>query len=302
MSLRWLARLAIILGALLLLWGAAALVRRQETRPGAEERFTLPALGRAEADTLWIARPGDTTLLVRRDSTSWTVNGQPASESAVADLFAALADTGRPTELVGQRRASHPGFGVDSTGARVRLVGPGKVAAELILGHRTPDFSGGYFRRADDSLTYLVGGRLAELLAKSPDDWRDRRIARVAADSVTLVEAARGARSYTLRKRDGGWRIGDRPADSAAVAELLGAYREVEASGFAGAADTANFARPDRRIRLLAGDRPLLALELDSTTGGFWVRKDGGESIYRIESWTANRLVPADTAFRPRPK
>ncbi|MFL5491224.1 MAG: hypothetical protein ACJ8AV_07400, partial [Gemmatimonadales bacterium] len=72
MSAKQLVRLAAILGVLLLVWGAAALARRREAAPPSDA-FRLPRITRSEVDTVTISRPKDTTLLARRDSSTWTV-------------------------------------------------------------------------------------------------------------------------------------------------------------------------------------------------------------------------------------
>lgn len=303
MSPRQLARLALVLGALLLLWGAAALARRHESASPAE-RLALPRISRADVDTVRIARKGDTTVLTRRDSSDWRVNGHAASTTVIADLFAALADTSEPTELVAQQPASQAGLGVDSAGGtHVTIEGHGKRLLDLFAGHQTPDLEGGYFRRAGEPATWLVRGRLAELLGRGSDEWRDRRIAGVPADSVRTIEITRGKKRYVIRRSEKGWRL--EPAgvapDSGAMAGLLATYREVRSDGFASPAqaDSARFDRPDRKARLLRADgSPLLTLAFDSTTSGFWARTDTAGTVFRLESWSADRLTPADSTLR----
>jgi hypothetical protein len=304
MSAKQLARLAAILGVLLLVWGAAALARRRESAPSGDA-FRLPKITRSQVDTVLIARTKDTTVLVRKDSTTWTVNGHPAASSAVGDLLTALTDSAPRSELVAERKASQAGLGVDdSAGTRVKIKGSGKILADLIVGKRSPDFSGGYVRRADQESTYMVGGQLVDVLSRGTDDWREHRIAKLSADSIAKVEISRGRRSYALRRSDKKWElIPGGPADSAKVGDLLSAYSSVEATGFASPAqaDSAHFERPDRRARLLRKDgTPLLTLLFDSTAAGFWVRPDTGKTIYRIESWTADRLTPADTSLKAK--
>jgi len=302
MTPKQLARLAMVLGALLLLWGAASLARRGSRGPSESDRFAIPAVGPDSADSVIIARPADTTRLARRDSATWTVNGHPASPAAVDELFTALADTVRRTELVAGSSASHAALGVDNAkGAGVRIVRGDSTVGSLVLGNRGPSLDGGYFRAAGDSAVYLVGGSLAQVLERSPDEWRDRRIAGVAADSVARVEVQRGKRSYTLHRDGAGWLLGSGPADSAAVAALLADYEKVEAAGFAtkAQADSAKFARPDRRAALLRADgTPLVTLAFDSTANGFWLRTDGDSTVYRVDTWFADRLTPADSALR----
>jgi hypothetical protein len=303
MSGKQLIRLALAFGVLLLVWAAAALARRREAAPA--DAFRLPPIARSTADTVMLERSSDTIVLARKDTSTWTVNGYPAGRPAVTDLLAALADSAPKSELVAERRASHAAFGVGGdSGTRVRVRGGGRTLADLIVGRRSMDFSGGYVRRADQEPTYLVRGRLVELLSRSRDEWRDHRIATVPADSVAAIEISRGTRRYALRRAGKGWTssLGG-PVDSARVADLLAAYRPVDASGFASAAqaDSARFASPDRRTRLLRSNRtPLLTLLFDSTAAGFWVRADTGKTIYRIDSYTADRLAPVDSGFRVR--
>jgi hypothetical protein len=302
MTSKQLARLAMVLGALLLLWGGASLARRDSRGPSESDRFAIPPVARDSADSVIITRPADTTRLVRRDSATWTVNGHPAAQSAIQELFSALADTGRRTELVAGRSASHSALGVDSAkGARVRIVRGDSTVADLVQGNRGPSLDGGYFRTAGDSAVYLISGNLAQVLERSQDEWRDRRIAGVAADSVARIEVSRGKRSYSARRDGAGWVLESGPADSAAIAALLADYRQVEAAGFAtkAQADSARFVRPDRRAALLRADgTPLVTLAFDSTANGFWVRASKDSTVYRVDSWSADRLTPADSTLR----
>jgi hypothetical protein len=302
MTPKQLARLAMMLVALLLLWGGASLARRGSRGPSESDRFTLPPVVSDSADSVIIMRPADTTRLVRRDSATWMVNGQPASQSAIQELFSALADTARRTELVAGRSASHSALGVDSAkGAKVRIVRGDSTLADLVQGNRGPGLDGGYFRAAGDSSVYLVGGNLAQVLERSQDEWRDRRIAGVVADSVAKIEVSRGRRSYSLRRDGTRWTLGSGPADSAAVAALLADYKQVEAAGFAtkAQADSARFSRPDRKATLLRADGgPLVTLAFDSTANGFWVKAGEDSTVYRVDTWFADRLTPADSTLR----
>jgi hypothetical protein len=301
-SARQLVKIAILFGVLLLLWGAAALARHRESAPATADRFTFPPIARTGVDSVVIARPTDTVVLVRRD-TVWTANGHPASSAALGDLFTALADTAPASELVAERRASQTGLGLDSVGGtRVRIFGKGRTLADVVAGHRTPDLGSIYLRRSGQDVSYLVRGGVAAALDRSGSEWRDRRIGGVPAESIATVQVSRGAHGYTLRRSAGRWSfVPGGTADSGAVASLLGSYRTIEAAGFASAAqaDSAHFERPDRRVRLLRPDgTPLLGLLFDSTASGFWLRPDTARTVYKVESWTADRLAPPDSSLR----
>jgi hypothetical protein len=303
MSAKMLARLALVFGALLLLWGGAAVARHREKAPAGTDAFRLPKITRATVDTVMLAHAGDTAVLARKDTSHWTVNRHAAATQAVADLFSAFADTASGTELIAERKTSHASLGVDSAGGtRVVIKGGGKTLADLVAGHRSSDFSGGYVRRADQEATYELRGRLVEWLARPSDEWRDHRITGVAADSIAAIEVSRGSRRYMLKRSGTKWELSPGgPADSAAVENLVAAYRTVDASGFATAAETdsARFSSPDRRTRLLRkAGTPLLTLLFDSTKAGFWVKPDSATTVYRIDSWNGDRLAPADSTLR----
>jgi len=302
MSAKQLARLAAILGVLLLVWGAAALARRRDTTPSTDT-FRLPKIIRSEVDTVVISRAKDTTVLARKDSADWSANGHPAAPSAVGDLLSALSDTGARGELVAQRKASQASLDLDdSSGTRVTIKGKNKTLADLVVGKRSQDFSGGYVRPAGEESSYLLRGQLVEFVTRGPDEWREHRLAKVAGDSISRIEISRGARRYALHRVDRKWElIPGGPVDSTRIGDLLTAYSSIEASGFAtpAQASSARFNSPDRRVRLLRKDgTPLLTLLFDSTAAGFWVKPDTGKTVYKIESWSADRLAPADTTLR----
>jgi len=302
MSARQLLRLGLLFAALLVLWGAAALVHRRGAATGAGEGFRLPPMARSTVDSVVLSRPGDTVVLAKSDAAAWAVNGYRASPAAVAELFAALTDTASGSELVAQRRASYAELGVDSAGTRVRVIGGGRSLADLIVGRRAPTFSGGYVRQAQHESTYLVHGRLVDALTRPLDEWRDHRVVAVPADSVATIEISRGSRRYALHRAASGWRLSPGgPADSVGAAGLVTAFGALDASGFASPADAkrARFTRPERQARLLRRDgTPIVALLFDSTAAGFWVRPDTGTVIYSLDQAAADRVTPAEGALR----
>jgi hypothetical protein len=301
MSGKQLVRLVVIFAVLLLVWGAAALARRGGGSDARGDALGLPTIDRARVDTVVVIKHGDTTVLARQDSTTWLVNGYRAGHGSVSDLLVALSDTSRRSELVAEQKASQAALGTDSSGARARIVAGGKTVAELVAGRQSSDYSGGYVRKADNEATYLVRGRLAELLNQSPEAWRDHRIAAVPADSIGKIEVSHGARGYSLERADKHWKLSRGTADSARAAELAGAFRDVQATGFATPAEakSANFTRPDRAVALLRKDgTPIVKLLFDSTKAGFWVRTDTGNTVYRVEEYTGDQLAPADSALR----
>jgi hypothetical protein len=302
MSARTLKRLAAALAALVVIWLGLSLARR--ARRDTEGRLPAARFDPKAVDQALIVKGTDTLRFVKRGD-GWYVNALPADASLVSELVSALTDTAAPSELVAQNASSHRQLGLDSSDARrVSVLEGGRTLAALLVGNRGGSYGTVYVRRPGKTAAYQLGGQLAALVDRPLDGWRNRTIAKLAPDSVAEVQVRRRKREYTLMRDDSGWRLGNGAADSSAVAGLLGRFRDLEAAGFATAAqaDSARFAPPARTVQLLAqGGRPLLVLSMDSTATGFWVRRSGDSTTYRLDNWTANGVSPADSTLRKKP-
>jgi hypothetical protein len=282
------------------LWGLAEILTRgSDTITG---DFRLPSVTTADVDTVRLVRPADTIILTRIDSTNWLVNGHDASEEAISALFDAFGKSS-VTELSAQSAASHARMGVDSArGRRIILARGDTVVDRLVVGDRGPGFTGAYVRRPEHDEVYLVRGELANLAERTLDDWRDKVIARLEPDSVQEMRIERGRATTTLRRADGGWRLGTAAADTGAVRRMLEQWRNLSAVGFATPAqeDSTDFRRPERKVTLLGRQGPLVELALDSAPFWWWVQKAQGGPIYRLESWRLDQLLPADSSLRQK--
>jgi len=319
MTSKQLKLIAAALAVLLLLWGGSALLSRgSDTITGS---LAVPALVEADVDTITIVKATDSIVLVKQAPppapAAWTVNGHRAAPDQVRDLFQALQDTVRP-ELVAQDSSSFARLNVDSAAGRWLRVrgggggggGGGKPLLQLIVGARGSVYPSVYVRRPGDTHVYLWRGRLAQLMDRGGgvDDWRDKRIAALQADSVESVDVARGKERYTLTRGPKAWVLNGGVADSGGVARYLGRLRAIVASGFATPqqADSARAARAARPTRRLTVHGPrgsvLLSLAFDTTATGFLVRHlagSGGEAatVYRMNAWDVDGLTPASRSL-----
>jgi len=299
------------LALLLLLWGASALLSRGSDSVRGSLDLHAPAM--ADVDAVTIVKGADTIALARQSAppTAWTVNGHPAALASVTDLFQALRDT-TPPELVAQDSSSFRRLHVDSAGGRwLRLRRSGKVQLELVVGGRGPDFESAYLRRPGDTRVYLWRGRLGSTVDRTLDDWRDKRIAALALDSVAALEVVRGKERYALTRAGKAWKVNGAAADSGAVARYLDRLKTITAAGFAtqNEIDSTRTARPGRRltVRGARGGSVLLSLGFDSTAGAFVVRHvagTGGEgaTVYRMNTWDVDGLTPASRSLLPTKK
>ena len=304
MSQALLRRLGIVLGALVLLWTLLALVRR--ITQDRNVALDIARVDTASVDEVSLVQGRDSIVLKRDAGGAWRVNGFPASRDAISALLAGLADSAPTTELVAENRASHERLGVTGdSGRHVRVMGAGRVALSLVTGKRTADYSGGLLVRSDDGDgVYALRGALANALDRGADDWRDKSIVATTPDSIGSIEVKRGARSYALKRNGSSWQLaGGGAADSAAAEMLANTYREVSAAGFAtkAQADSANFTRAYGRLRLTSRSGMLIAnIVFDSTKGGILARADTGGVVYRVEPWTWNQIVPAESSLKAK--
>jgi hypothetical protein len=184
---------------------------------------------------------------------------------------------------------------VDTAGRRVVFARGADTVLALLIGEQGRAFQTAYVRLADDDEVFLFRGALPGMLSRALDAWRDRSIARIPPDSVGTVIITRNDREATLTRGAGGWTVGARPADTAAVGRLLGALGDLTAIGFASPAeiDSLDFTRPWRRLAVLgrAGDT-LLALDLDSTPAGYWARGAVPGGVFKVDFWRLDQVTP----------
>ena len=299
---------------LLLLWGASALLSRGPDSVRASLDLRVRVL--ADVDSITIVKGQDTIAIARQSATDWTVNGHRAALASVTELFQALRDTVRP-ELVAQDSSSFARLEVDSAGGRwLRLRHGGKPVLEVIVGTRPTDFQSAYLRRPGDTHVYLWRGRLGALVERPVDDWRDKRIAGLAPDSIAAVAVVRGAERYALTRAGKGWKANGAIADSGAVARYLERFKAITATGFATPeeGDSLGTRRrpparrpPTRRLEVRSTRGVLVSLAFDSTAGGFLVRHvagAGGEggTVYRMNVWDVDGVTPASRSLLPTDK
>ncbi|NIN51104.1 MAG: DUF4340 domain-containing protein [Gemmatimonadales bacterium] len=304
MTPRQLKRLAVVLVAVLILWGMLEMLGGRSDM--IEEVGLLRPVTAAEVDTIELAGPDDTVRLVQSVPGTWSVNGYPASADGVSELFRAIAESVKAS-LVARSPSSHQRMGVDTaSGKRLRIVRGDNTLANLVVGRQGRQFRTVYARRDGDDRVYLMEGALAPLLDRSLTDWRDKRIVAVEPDSITRVAVERGGSGYAIERAAEGWTFTDGgQTDSAAVSKLLGGFRDLVAQGAAFAApeqvDSTDFVRPDRRVTLFGGQADTLAaLVFDSTEAAYWVRHAAGGIIYRLYSWKVDDLAPADSSLRKK--
>jgi hypothetical protein len=299
MSTELLRRLSVLLAVLVVVWLGLSVLRR--ARSDRAEELRIAGLDTAAVTAVLIARPGESVILAREGG-GWTVNGQPAAPDLVAELLRQLGDTAARGELVAESAGSHGRLGLDSASAKRVTVRAGeRELAGYLVGNRGSSWERVYVRLPGRDRAYELRSGVGEAVERQAEGWRDKTILRLSADSIGAVEVTRGRVRYTVSRADSVWVIGGQPADSGAVGRWLQQLTGLQASGFPSAEEAAgaDFARPKRTLVIRdRGGRVLADLALDSVAAGFLVRKAGQSVVFRIDWWSADQVVPADSALR----
>lgn len=301
MSLDQLKKLSIALGVLVVAWLGIEIIRDD---PGdGFTMFEIPDVTESSVDSVLFVRAVDRVRLARNPNGRWTVNGFRADSATVAGMFEDLLDDIK-AELVAENSASHGRFTIGEDEARsVEIFQGGEAVVHLLVGKRGRDFQSVYLRWPGDDAVYVARTELGTFVDRPINDWRDKRIATVAADSVGQVEVTNARGTYLLARADSGqWSLDGESADSAAVVRLLNQFGSINASGFPSEAqmDSVDLSNPDRRLVLRNRSNQLLwELAFDSTAAsGYWVRRNGDSTIFRLDRFRVDQLVPADSTLR----
>ncbi len=302
MSAKQLLRIVALLAAVIFLWGLVEIVGRGgdvlEEMP-----FLIPVTPET-TDSVVIRSPTDTIQLVRAENGAWTVNGFDASATVTTEFFQSL-DASTGAELVARSASSHQRMGVDSVGGtHVVFSGEGRRLLHLIVGESGRPFRSRYVRLAGDNDVYLLRGDVVSAFDRSVTDWREKNIATVDPSSVSEIRVERASRSYAVIRGDSAWTFEDgTPADSLITRRIAESFNPLTAQGTAFATpaqvDSADFARPDRRLTLRNGlGDTLVSLLFDSTDTGYWVRHARGGTVFQLYRWKGDEITPADSLLR----
>ncbi|HWZ29050.1 MAG TPA: DUF4340 domain-containing protein [Gemmatimonadales bacterium] len=295
-------RLALVVGALLVLWGLSTLLGHGSDRVTGS--LALPRLPTTTTDTFTVAHGADTVRLVQVSAGVWTANGHPATPGSGSDLLRALGDSATP-EVAALNRSSFGRMGVDSAAFVLRVGPAAHPRFTLLVGAQAEEYGSGYVRLAQSDTVYLWRGNLPSLVRRPADVWRDHHIVSIPADSIQSIAVTQHGKHYAVRRSALGWTVGGAPADTMKVKVLLAQFANLSAQGFGGDRTGDSLAHAKKRVQRTVtvqgkGATPLLALTLDSAAGSFWGTRTGDPTVYRLDNWQVIQLTPAGDSLRTR--
>jgi hypothetical protein len=252
------------------------------------------------------------TIQLERVGMSWAVDGHPADSAKVADLLPAL-DEASATELVARNPDNHESLGVsDATGRRIELYTDARGSVAFHLGNRDRGRGGYYVRGADAVEVYRLDGPVGGYLGRERDGWRDRLIATLDTAALREILIRRGEGEVTLVRGEGGWGVGDFPADTSTVQDLLRMLAQLSASStFPSDAEAAaaDFTRPDGALDIFAvGEGDITArslvlslrlVETGNESGTWLVRRADDRETYGLTAASVRRLLPERSRLLP---
>ncbi len=296
MSKNALKRLVAVAAGLLVLYGIVRLAsgRGPERSAGAIElEAELEGIDERSLESALLSGP-DREIEVARTGGEWTVNGHEADSAAVARMFTALAEA-EVGALAAANLDNHERLGVagdDAWTLEFRLGGGERRV--VALGRVGSVFQTAYARLPGSDEVYTVRGDLRGSFTRTLSDWRDKLVARVDTASISSLEIERGGEVVVVERGEEGWTVAGSGAvpDSTSVANVLDEVDEVRAIGFA--EEGSEFPAEDvRRLTALgASGDTLLALEMAPVDAEYWVRARGNDTLYRLASFRAGRIVP----------
>ncbi len=210
----------------------------------AEDKFLLSKLGKVER--LEVERPGSARLVLARSDDKWRLV-EPVSAPALAWQVNSLVSRLSGLRFLRKDAPDQPDFPKDDLThlsaplATVSLTDEKGQTYNLRVGRKLSISKNTYVQLDGDEHVYVVEADVAELLAKTANDYRETRVAQFATDQAVRLDV-RGRQSYQLVKVGQKWSI-DRPvsarADQGKVSSLLSDVSNITAEKFVNDAPTA---------------------------------------------------------------
>ncbi len=239
-------------------------------------------------------RAGAKLTTLEKLNGSWMLTSPvryPADSLAVSTML----NQGKRIELrnlVSSNPEKQAVFKVDSTGTLVRLTGKGNELASFYIGKPSPSFSETFVRRANSNDVYLAEGYLPATFDRGTRDLRNKSIFKADVPTINAVTFHYGDTTFTLALKDTLWRVGNAPANDAAVRTFVSSLSNLQADDFV---DTA-----------LALPKPVALLEVLGTQirffpqpkgGNYFVQTSASAQVYTCPSWRANALLKHQKDF-----
>ena len=242
------------------------------------------------------------TIRLEHGSNGWTVDGYRADETKMENLLEVLPNLSSDV-LVARNPANHTRMGVSESGRRISVYTDGPGPLEFYLGNRDIRGAGYFVRIPEKNAVFRLDSPASGYLNRERDGWRPRTIAAIDTAQVHQIVLQREGTETVLHRSDSGWTAGEAVADSTALQGILGLLPNLSLTAFTSEeeAEEADFSQAQAVIDVFYAteeaateETPALSLLLieDEEQGDWLVRHTTGYEVYRLATFTVNRLLP----------
>lgn len=242
------------------------------------------------------------TIRLDHGSNGWTVDGYRADERKVENLLEVLPNLYSDV-LVARNPTNHNRMGVSESGRRISVYTDDPVPLEFYLGIRDIRGAGYFVRIPEMDAVFRLDSPVCGYLNRERDGWRPRTIAAIDTAQVRQIVLQREGTETILHRGDSGWTAGEAVADSAALQGILGLLPNLSLTAFTSEeeAAAADFSQAQTAVDVFYSteeaameETPALSLLLiqDEEQGDWLVRHTAGSEVYRLATFTVNRLLP----------
>jgi hypothetical protein len=242
------------------------------------------------------------TIRLEDGSNGWTVDGYRADETKMENLLEVLPDLYSDV-LVARNPTNHTKMGVSESGRRISVYTNGPTPLEFYLGNRDIRGAGYFVRALGIDAVFRLDSRVSGYLNRERDGWRPRTIAAIDTARVRQIVLQREGTETVFHRGDSGWTAGEVAADSASLQGILGLLPNLSLTTFTSEeeAEAADFSQAQAAVEVfytteeaMPENTPALSLLLieDEEQGDWLVRHAAGSEVYRLATFTVNRLLP----------
>lgn len=202
-------------------------------------------LEKDDVAALKVLRAGEAEILIARAKGSeeaktggkdgWQITAPralAANQSAVGDVVEAMLETETLRTLAGSG-LDPAEYGLDAPALRVSVETGGEWHS-IAFGDENLTRNARYARIKGEAEVFLVAAYSFNRMDRGLEGLRDRRLLPIARSAIRAITLAREEERFTLRRKEGGWRIEDnpRPVSETAVDGLIGLLTETEVERF----------------------------------------------------------------------
>jgi hypothetical protein len=159
---------------------------------------------------LEIKKPGtDPVVLAKSDSGAWQITEPKPLRADQANVSSALSSLSslNSQRVIEDKASDLKQYGLAPPAAELDVTEKDNKSQKLLLGDDTPNGSTAYAMLAGDPRVYTISSYLRTSIAKSLNDFRDKRLLPVSADQVSRLEIVGKNQTLEFGRTQGGWQI-----------------------------------------------------------------------------------------------